>query len=183
MNSRIFLFFFSILFVSCKTTNSCDAYFSPVPRHKIKEIPLQDIKYKTELMDYHIPEIGSYDEPQIACNIRYDTLSHVTVIVTGYIVLRDIDETKNTQIVDSVAINWFAVRRSNHAMEFYSNDPQKVHLFNYRPWKDCPLPKSVRDEIREDFLIRMKYRKYHLKEDREVKTIYITWPYRLWDTE
>ena len=171
------MFLIGFLFVSCRTSDSCDAYFSPVSVGKIKDISLQDVKYKTEEIDYHIPELGSYDEPQIASNIRYDTISHYNVIVTGYAVLRDTGQMNKSQIVDSVSLSRIIVERKCCGGEFYSKEPRNG--FNYKPWKECPLPKSVRDEIREDFLIRMKYIKYRIKTGERI--YYFTWPYRLWE--
>lgn len=176
MKYRILLFLIGVLLVGCRTSNSCDAYFSPVPVDKIKEISSQDLKYEKMDVDYHFPELGYYEIPLTVCNIKYDTKSHFTVIVSGYAVFRDTDITNHFQIVDSVSLSEIVVKKEQQKLELYSN--KQNNDFNYRPWKECPLPKSVRERIREDFLIRMKYMKFHLKTDQRI--FYFTCPYRLW---
>ena len=169
------MFLIGFLFVSCGTSNSCDAYFSPVSVDKIKDISLQDIKYETMYVDPHFP-MGSYDIPLIPCNIRYNTKSHYTVIVTGCAVLRNSGQTDNSHIVDSVSITMIAVKRPDHKLVSYSNKPE---VPKRKPLKECPIPVSVRDEIREDFLTRMKYMKFHLNTTQRV--FCYTYPYRLWE--
>ncbi len=179
MNTRIFIFFVGVLFVSCKTSNSCDAYFSSVPVDEIIEISSQDIKYERMAVDHHLPELGYYDVPLIDFKFKYDTISHYDLIVNGYAILKDINQTDNSQRVVSVAISWIAVKRNHHGLEYYSINPEIGSTYgNRKPWKECPLPKSVRDKIKEDFLIRMKHIKYHLKTGTDI--FYLTWPYRLW---
>ncbi len=179
MKAIILFLFVGFLFVSCGTSNSCDAYFSPVSVDKIKDISLQDVKYERMDVDNHFPEWGDIEIPLIPCNIRYDTISHYNVIVTGYAVLRDTGQMNKSQIVDSVSLSRIIVERKCCGGEFYSKEPRNG--FNYKPWKECPLPKSVRNEIKEDFLILMKYIKYRIKTGERI--FYFTWPYRLWDTE
>lgn len=173
MNTRILLLFVSFLLVSCRTSNSCDAYFSPVPVDKIKEISSKDLKYKTK-SEYGI------DVPDIDCKIRYDTKSQYTVIVTGHIGLRDIDQTKNSQIADTITISDIIIKRKNHDFEFYSNKRKDSQNIKNKPWKEFPLPKSVIEKIRENFLLRMKYSKFHLK-GLEGRGIIYTMGYRLWE--
>ena len=173
MYTRILLFFVGIVFVSCRTSNSCDAYFSPVPVDKIKVKSSQDIKYET---------VSEYGIPHIDCKIRYDTKSHYTVFVTGHIVLRDIDQTKNFQIADTVTISEIIIKRKNHDIEYYSNKREESQNIKYKPWKEFPLPRSVSKKIRENFLLRMKYSKFHFK-GLEGRGIIYTMGYKLWEPE
>ena len=178
MNINIPLFFVSILFVSCKSSISCNEYFTTVPASEIKDLSLDYDKYETHFFDYHFTDLGTYDVHQIICTIRFDTVSHYYVVVSGYVVLKDIDQTINTQIVDSVKISQIAVKRKHHKLELFSSKlPDKY--YNNKPWKDCPLPKSVRNKIKDDFLIRMKHRKYHLKTNERV--IPVIWGYKLYE--
>jgi len=179
MNIRIFFSFFSILLVSCRSSISCNDYFTTVPVSDIKKLSSESIIYETNYIDYHFTNLGTYDVPQIKCNIKFDILSQYFVFIYGYVVLKDMSQTNNTQIVDSVKISKVAVKRKQHKLEFFSNEfPDNYLYYNYKSWKDCPLPKSVRNKIRDDFLIRMKYRKYHLKTNEKV--IPVNWGYKLY---
>ena len=91
MKAIILFLFVGFLFVSCGTSNSCDAYFSPVSVDKIKDISLQDVKYERMAVDYHLPELGYYDVPLIDFKFKYDTISHYDLIVNGYAILKDIN--------------------------------------------------------------------------------------------
>ena len=91
MKAIILFLFVGILLVSCRTSNSCDAYFSPVSVDKIKDISLQDVKYERMAVDYHLPELGYYDVPLIDFKFKYDTISHYDLIVNGYAILKDIN--------------------------------------------------------------------------------------------
>lgn len=157
----------------------CDDYSSIVPGDKIKELPMRNVLYKTEYVDYDYRGFGTYENPQIVCEIRYDTLSHFRVIVWGYVILSDIDQA-NTQIVDSVAITKMIVLRKHHKPVRFSRKRTAYNSFD-KPWRECPLPWSVRNEIREDFLVRMKYRKYHINEKERRITVYHE--YKLYESD
>lgn len=182
MTIRIFYFCIciSVLLGSCKSSISCNDYFSTVSVDEIKELSVQKFLYKTDYLDDDYREFGTYDNPQLAFNIEYDTLSHYRVILWGYVALSDANQTDNTQIVDSIAITSMIVLRSHHMAERFSNNCTVNNNFD-KPWKDCPLPMSVRNKIKNDFLIRMKYRKYNIKE--RVRRITVYYEYKLYESD
>ncbi len=176
-----FLFFFVNTLLECSgIVFSCNDYFSTSPVDKIKELPMHNVLYKTEYVDYDYREFGTYDEPQIAYDIKYDTTSHFRVILWGYVDLNKVGQTEISQIVDSVSITDMIVMRRNHRAERFSKKNTVNNNFD-KPWKGCPLPMSVRNEIKEDFLSRMKYRKYHIKENERRITVY--YEYKLYESD
>lgn len=172
----LFLWFLSSLLRHCENTNHTDNYFSIVSVDRIKELPMQSFSYETEFIDDDYKGLGTYDEPQIECNIMCDTNSVNTIIVWGHVVISDMDKTRNIQVVDSVAVSNFILLRKNHRVERYSNKHMRNNSFD-KPLESCPVPKSVRDKIKEDFLIRMKYRKYHVNTNE--RTIPVFYGYKL----
>jgi len=163
----LILFITGILFRSCDTSNSCDVFFSTVPVNEIEELSMQNVLYKTDYIAYDYKGLGTYDDPQIVNDMTYDSKLFCSIIVSGYVDVSDVDQETNTQFVDSVTISHLIVLRKNHkAKRFSKND------YSDKSWKDCPVPYSVRDRIRKDFLVRMKYRIYHIKTDLRNLPVY-----------
>lgn len=144
-----------------------DDFFSTVPVNEIEELSMQNVLYKTDYIAYDYKGLGTYDDPQIVNDMTYDSKLFCSIIVSGYVDVSDVDQETNTQFVDSVTISHLIVLRKNHKAERFSKND-----YSDKSWKDCPVPYSVRDRIRKDFLVRMKYRIYHIKTDLRNLPVY-----------
>lgn len=152
------------MLAGCEPSMSVNDYFSTVPVNEINNLSIQDVSYKKESIAYDYIGLGTYEEPQIANDMRYDSTSEYKVLVFGYISVSDTDGAIKTQNVDSVAISHFIFTRYHHKPELFSKTTSAFGEL-YKPWRKCPVPKSVRKRIRNDFLTRMKYRIYHIETD------------------
>lgn len=128
----------------------------------IADVPIEAIKYTNpEFIDTHIAECGTLSQPLFDCNIKYDTMLHYKVLVIGYVRFgKDNGCKEKHETIDSVGITRVVIDRLYYPREMYGriND---VDWRNKR-WRDCPLPKAVLKALKDDFFIRMKYRKYCL---------------------
>ena len=176
---KYLLFFLAgCLLMGCGTTMSHKKFFSTISTKDIPDVPEQSISYKTNSIDYHVPEAGTISDPLFNYNIKYDTLSHYKVTVMGYVIFGKNVQTTPYERIDSVGITRLVIDRQNAPRELYSKNGDEH--WNDIPWEDCSLPKKILKKIRKDFLIRMKYKRYVINRSDTLKGITAGYGYRLY---
>lgn len=142
------------------TLLSCEEYFCTVSSKDIPDMSLDSITFITSNIDSHFSECGTVSDPVFDYDIQYDTLSRYQVVVCGTIIFgKDTNPGKQYERVDSVGIrSLFIWNKNSKQREYYSCEYHRSH----KKWEDCPLPPYILTQIKNDFLIRMKYTRYSL---------------------
>ena len=166
-----------LLLVSCGTLMPSEKFFVTVSTKDIDIMSLDSVSFSTCYIEGNCVSCGTVSEPLFACDIKYDTLSHYTVIVMGKNVFDNNYQNGQYRYVDSIEINRLVIDRQHFPREFYSD---LGHKWSHNTsWKECPLPKSILKKIRNDFLKRKKYIRYNLK-NLDVKSVSESYCYRLY---
>jgi len=157
---------------------SCEKFFGTVSTKDIPDVSLDSVSFRTSYIEGDCVSCGTISEPLFDCDIKYDTLSHYSVIVFGNITFdKDSCQSCDYKRVFSVEINRLIVQRQHFPREFYSDD---YHKWTHNtPWRKCPFPKSVLKKIRNDFLLRKKYVRYSFK-NIDVNSVTESYHYRLY---
>ncbi|SEV98571.1 hypothetical protein SAMN04487850_1111 [Prevotella aff. ruminicola Tc2-24] len=166
------------LLVSCGTSMSCEKFFGTVSTKDIPDVSLDSVSFRTSYIEGDCVSCGTISEPLFDCDIKYDTLSHYSVIVLGKVVFeKDSCQKEDYKRVYAVEINNLVVQKQHFPREFYSDSNHKWR--HNTPWKRCPLPKKVLEKIRNDFLKRKKYVRYTFKE-ADASSVSESYCYRLY---
>ena len=162
MNSvtkKMIAFTIVVMLMSCSSLTSAEQYFCALPAKDIRDVHEKRVEYKTYLLDGS--DINqTYDEPQYITSVANDTLSKDRVIAWGYVILSC--NINGYQTIDSVALSCLIIKKEGCKAERYSSKHKGNNNFD-KAWKQCPLSTVMRRKIREDFFLRMKNRRYHLR--------------------
>ena len=131
--------------MGCGTTMSHEKFFCTISTKDISDVPEQTISYKTDYIDYHIPEAGTISDPLFDYNIKYDTLSHYRVTVFGYVVFGESNQEGQYERIDSVGITRLVIDKVGGPRELYSK--KRDEHWNDIPWEECSLPKKILKKI------------------------------------
>lgn len=178
---HIMFFLACSLFMSCSTIMPNEKFFCTVSTKDIPDLSVENIQFKTFPMDTHFPEYGTVSYPLFDYDIKFDTLSHYTVVVLGSVAFREQNNNDyEYEIIDSVSISRLVVDRSQHPRELYGKKGDDGWIT--KNWKECSLPNKILKKIKKDFLIRMKYQRYSLKksDDLPIKGLTTSYVYRLY---
>ena len=149
------------LLASCNTQMPINEFFCIMSTKDVPDVSIDSIQFQRVYIDGSCIKCGTIENPLFCDNIRYDTLSRYRVVVVGNVFFeQDGDSQEEYEKIDSVGIESFIVIRPNSPREFYSNNPN----WSNKRWKECPLPKRVLEEIKKDFLKRMKYKRYRFNK-------------------
>ena len=149
------------LLASCNTQMPINEFFCIMSTKDVPDVSIDSIQFQRVYIDGSCIKCGTIENPLFCDNIKYDTLSRYRVVVVGNVFFeQDDDSQEEYEKIDSVGIESFIVIRPNSPREFYSNNPN----WSNKRWKECPLPKRVLEEIKKDFLKRMKYKRYRFNK-------------------
>lgn len=155
---------FSCLFSSCATTLTSESFFGIVSTKEIPDILIDTITYYTSKISSDTILCGIISYPKWSYNIKYDTLSRYKAVVEGVLIFKkDSILINQSKSVDSIEITRLVIDRKPFQREFYSNHMShhaNDDKISYKKMDECPLPPSVLEQIRNDFLMRMKYLRY-----------------------
>ena len=157
---RCFLFLLICCMLNgCSTLMPCEKFFCTVSTKDIPDVSISNISFITGYIHDDCKKCGTISDPLFDFNIKYDTLSHYRVLVLGYVVFGNEMNHKNQyETIDSVGIKRLVIMRMHSQQELYGK--KEDCNWSNRNWNECPLPKRILKEIRDDFLKRMKYRRY-----------------------
>ncbi len=168
-----------VLIIGCGSPIPCTHYFTQKSAEEIEKIAEDTLTFKTSYIDNMFKSLGIILEPNIPFDIKYDTLSRYTIIVGGNIIFSDTQEGHNTDIkCDSIELSYVIVKREGEKARRYSNRIDYKSVID-KPWKECPIPSTIMKEIRRDFFIRMKYRKYRVINNDSLKGLTVMHQYQL----
>ena len=176
--NKLLIILTCFLLVSCSTLMSSEKFFGTVSTKEIPNVSIDSVPFITSYIEGSCVSCGTISEPLFDYDIKYDTLSHYKVIVQGEIIFEKDNHQKNQyKRVDSVRINRLVIDRLHFQREFYSD---MNHKWGHNTlWKECPLPKKILREIRNDFLKRKKYIRYFFK-DVDVSSVSESYCYHLY---
>lgn len=167
------------LIIGCSSPMSCKKYFSKLSTEEIEDIDESTLTFRTIYMDYMFKSLGTILEPNIPFDIKYDTLSHYTIIAGGNVFFsREQKENVGNIINDTIELSYIIVKKNGTPAKRYSCKSFAKSVFN-NSWKDCPVPFHIMKEIRKDFFIRMKYQKYKSMSNDSIKGITVMHQYQL----
>lgn len=166
-----------LLLVSCRTLMLSEQFFVTVSTKDVTNVPIDSISFRTSYIEDDCVSCGTVSEPLFDCDIKYDTLSHYTVIVMGKIVFDNNCQNGQYRKVDSIEINRLVIDRQHFPREIYSDLDHKWS--RNTQWEECPLPKNILKKIRNDFLKRKKYIRYNFN-GLDVKSVSESYCYRLY---
>ena len=179
MKKFILLLINCFLIIGCGSPIPCTHYFTKKSAEEIEKIAEDTLTFKTSYIDNMFKSLGTILEPNIPFDIKYDTLSRYTIIVGGNIIFSDTQEGHNTDIkCDSIELSYVIVKREGEKARRYSNRIDYKSVID-KPWKEGPIPSTIMKEIRRDFFIRMKYRKYRVINNDSLKGLTVMHQYQL----
>ena len=159
MTNKMVAYIISMMLMSCSSLTSSEQYFCSLQANDIRDVHEKGVKYNTYLLD-GLDVDQTYDEPQYTTLLVNDTLSKDRVIAWGNVKLSH--TVNGCQTVDSVALSCLIIHKKGCKAERYSSKHTGNDNFD-KAWSQCPLSKIMRRKIREDFFLRMKNRRYHLR--------------------
>lgn len=168
-----------ILIIGCRSYIPCTQYFNKVSAGEIESIVEDSLSFKTVYIDNMFHSLGTFSEPNISFDIKYDTLSHYTIIAGGKIFFSGDQERNQIEIKsDSIEMSYIIVKKKGEQAKRYSGDNSHRSAID-KSWKDCPIPSSIMRKIRKDFFIRMKYRRYRVSNGDSLKGLTVMRQYQL----
>lgn len=168
-----------ILIIGCASSILHTQYFSKVCVEEIEEIAENSLTFSTSYIDDTFKSLGIISEPNIHFDLKYDTVSRYTVIVGGNVFFSNTQEENIADIrSDSIELSYVIVKKEGEKARRYSGKTHHKSVID-KPWKDCPIPSSIMEEIRKDFLIRMKYRRYRAINNDSLKGLTVMRQYQL----
>lgn len=167
------------LILGCSSTMPCRQYFSKLSAGEIEDVDEKSLTFRTSYMDFMFKSLGTILEPNIPFDIKYDTLSHYTIIAGGNVFFsREQKENVVNIKNDTIELSYIIVKKEGVPAKRYSCKSYSKSVFN-DSWKDCPIPLFIMKEIRKDFFIRMKYQKYKSISNDSLKGITVMHQYQL----
>ena len=168
-----------ILIIGCGSSIPYTQFFNKISVNEIERIVEDTLTFSTSYIDNMFYSLGTISEPNIHFDIKYDTLSRYTVIVGGNIFFSN-TQGKNIADIksDSIELSYVIVKKEGDKARRYSSKTHHKSVID-KPWKDCPIPSSIMEEIRKDFLIRMKYRRYRAINNDSLKGLTVMRQYQL----
>jgi len=179
MKKCMYIILYYTLIIGCSSTMPCRQYFSKLSTEEIEDVDEKTLTFRTSYMDFMFKSLGTILEPNIPFEIKYDTLSHYTIIAGGNIIFSK-EQKENVISIknDTIELSYIIVKKEGVPAKRYSCKGYSKSVFN-NTWKDCPIPLYIMKEIRKDFFIRMKYQKYKLICNDSLKGINIMHQYQL----
>ena len=168
---RMQWFLASCLLMGCSTLMPQEKFFCTISTKDIPDVPEKTISYKTDYIDYHFPEAGTISDPLFDYDIKYDTLSHYRVTVLGYVIFgKEANQNNQYERIDSVGITRLVIDKIGAPRELLGIKGDK-RWNNNKNWEECSLPKKILKKIRNDFFIRMKYKRFVFNQSDQTEPI------------
>ena len=168
-----------ILIIGCGSSISYMQYFSKISVGEIEKIAEDTLSFSTSYIDNMFKSLGTISEPNIHFEKKYDTISRYTVIAGGNIIFSKSQERGIGDIKkDSIELSYVIVKKEGDKARCYSSKTHQKSVID-KQWRGCPIPSSIMKDIRKDFFIRMKYRRYRIVNRDSLKGLTVMHQYQL----
>ena len=169
-NTIITLFILS----SCSPNYVTKDFFCARSYDEIADANSGDYEFQEGEIDYNFPELGTVAIPVTKLRVNNNFKQKYKVVIIGKNTFAmDRDSIWNTEHVDSVYCTGIAIIPEHGANVLFL---QKDSVTKVK----SPLPNKVLEELREDFFIMNKNKRYNLKRMRRGENyISSSYPYKL----
>lgn len=156
MKLSIYLLVFVLM--GCTSANNLsDSFFKKYNAHSIKTAPLTE-KYTKSYVEDDFPEIGVKYKPVSNLSLKYDTLSHYIVIISGIVYFAHNDSLLCSNDIKKIQIkNISVLKRSPYHYLSFTKD-------NIPTKKNLPIPFLIMKKMKNDFLYTNRNMKIEIEK-------------------